>query len=440
MLSPCVKCGPLKCVLGQRKKDCLAPYSNLRRIGNSEGGFASANENPEDWPEFERSFYYKQTEGITSMSEEAEIEDGVAMPSEPAAPVEPPKRRGRKPGSANKPKTPSQAEMLEAALEFVAPVESSLQEFAAFVDLTENMATMTNGQMAAGHPIVEELTLCPHLGKLRASLKRCGKTLVITETENRQLSIKGDKLRALVPCWHGELPPATPDAPAIEGDFDILKEAFRVCGTLASENGDRVVEASLLLEPNACTGTNGAAILQFWHGIPSLPPGTVIPKAFAAAIAANKKKITGLGANWNAEGGFASSVTFWFEGGAWLKTQCYNDRWPSLAPILDVPSSPVATPEGLFEAIDAIKHFLDDGKLSAMHFVDGFVQSHAEKTVGAQYEVKGLPGGKVFNGKLLAQIGPWAKSIDLTTHNDRAFFFGGDGNNVRGAVMCMRMQ
>mgnify|MGYP003574917825 CR=1 FL=1 len=383
------------------------------------------------YEEFEASNW--DNEGNLEMSE-VEIDNGVQMPPAEAEPAKP--KRGRKPGSKNSAKKPSQAEQLEAALAFVSPVESDLQDFSQYVSLTAGTAVMYNGQMAAGHPIVEELTLSPHLEKLQAALKRCGKTLVITETEAGQLSIKGDKLRALVPCFEYTGQAVAGDTAMVTGDFNALKEAFKVCGTLASENGERVIEASLLLEPNVCTGTNGAAMLQYWHGIAGLPPGTVIPKAFAAAVAKCPLNITGIGGNWNGE--FLTSVTFWFENGAWLKTQCYNDRWPSIDHILNVITAPVDVPAGLFEAIDAVEAFVDHAKTSAIHFADGMVMSHSEAITGAQYEVNGLPGGKRFNGKLIKQVSPWVKTLDLLSHNDRAFFFGGEAANpVRGVLMCM---
>lgn len=418
MLSPCGGCGPYHCVLGDRKKDCLAHYDNLRRIGNSPGGFAASEESPDNWPEFERNFYLKQIGRVTAMAEETAK-----------------RSRGRPRGTV---KPPTQAVALQTALNFVSPVQNDVADFSQYVNMAGNMATAYNGQMAAGHPIAEELTVCPHLDRFKIALKNCGKTLVLTETEAGALSVKGDKLRAVVPCLKDALPVMLPDAPAIEGDFDILKEAFKVCGSLASENADRAVLASLLVGNGSCTGTNGAAMLQFWHGL-QIPDGTVIPKVFAAAIAKEPKKITGLGAGWDAAAGFATSFTVWFEGGAWLKTQCYNDRWPDLRHILDLPSSAIDTPDGLFDAVEAVVKFIDEDKTKAIHFLPGFVQSHQTTEAGAQYEVADLPGGKCFNGDLLKQIAPYCSRIDLTTHDDRAMFFGGTANNpIRGSVMAMR--
>lgn len=336
-------------------------------------------------------------------------------------------RRGR-------PAKPTQAGQLLEALTFVEIGTNDFEDYQKFVRLSGNMAVTFNGQIAAGHPIAEELTLCPQLDKMKTALARCGKSLVISETPGNQVSVKGDKLRALVPCLSNELlPPVAPDMP-YDIPCEILKEAFKVCGELASEAGEKAIYASLLLEANTCTGTNGAAILQFWHGI-DLPPAMVLPKSFTAAIAKQSKPITGFGFSWSPTG-IVGSVTFWFEGGAWIKTQCYSDRWPSLTDVLDRPSHPVKTFGGLFEAVEAVSHFNDQGLIT---FGQDKVMSHESDAVGAQYDVKGVQAGKTFNGKLMKQVAPFAETIDMTTYDDRAYFFGGEASNpIRGAIMGIR--
>lgn len=355
---------------------------------------------------------------------EMEIEDNVEAPGEAPKP-----RRGRKPTTA---KRASQAEALEAALAFVSPVESSLYDYAQHVNLNGNMAIMYNGQIAAGHPIVEELTVCPQLTKLKAALKHCGKSLALTETEAGQLSIKGEKLRVLVPCFPLEmLLQMKPDAPLITGDYNKLKEAFKVCSTLANENATRVIEASLLLNPNTCTGTNGHCLIQYWHGIAELPPEIVLPKLFCTAIASCPKNITGLG-------GSESSFTVWFEGGAWLKTQVYSDKWPNLSNVIDIASEPKPIAPELESAIVAIEPFLE-GEINRVVFKDNCIQTNESDKTGAQYIVPGLIGGKCFNAKYLKIIAGYINQIDLTTYDDKALFFGGELTNpIRGAIMVIR--
>ncbi len=329
-------------------------------------------------------------------------------------------------------KRATQADTLLAALNFVSEVKATPEDYTRYVDLSRNYALAFNGQVAAGHPIVEDLACCPHLDRLKVALVKCGKSLALAETPNGQLSLKGEKIRAIVPCWPDARPEMQPD-PAIAAVDDRIKEAFKVCGTLASEAADEVICASLLLEANQCTGTNRAAILQFWHGI-DLPPAMVIPKVFAAAVAKCAYPLKGFGLTWSEQLGAPSSITLWFENGAWLKTQCYNDRWPPVGHLFDCPNFPIDAPAGLFEAIDAVSQFNDTDDV---YFLDNIVQSHENGEVGAQYDVPGLQGGKIFDAELIGQVAPWAAKIDLTTAPDRAFFVGGaEATPIRGVLMA----
>ena len=337
--------------------------------------------------------------------------------------------RGRKPGAK------TQAENLLKALDFVSVAATKSDQFyQQHVRLAGNRVVAFDGQIAAGHPIIEDLALNPHLGQMRTAINRCGASLNITELETGRLSIKGEKLRALVPCLPAsDMPDVTPDNPCASID-DRIKEAFKVCGSLASENDTRVFGASLLLEAGQCTGTNGAALLQFWHGI-DLPPAMVVPKIFAAAVVKSPYKLEGFGVSFDFATSAAKSITFYFEGGAWIKTALYADKWPDVAPLVNQASYPKPTPPELFEAIGIVAEFNNQG---IVELVDGGVQSHESTQVGAQYEVAGLQGGKRFDGKLVKQVATYATTIDLTTYGDRAFFFGGTQSNpVRGVIMSI---
>lgn len=328
-------------------------------------------------------------------------------------------------------KRTTQAEQLLAAINFVAIAQGE-DEYTEYVRLADKYAICFNGQIAAGYPIAEELDCCPHLDKLKAALTRCGKSLALAETPNGSLSVKGDKLRAVVPSFIGARPFIMPDVVAV-GIDDRLKEAFKVCGTLVSEAADDFLCASILLEANQCTSTNRCAMLQFWHGI-NLPPHMVLPKIFTAAVAKAPMALTGFGLTWSEQLGAPSSITLWFENGAWLKTQCYNDRWPDVSHLWAGQFFPVDVPPGLFDAIEAVSKFNDD---DTVILVDNAVQSDANPEVGAQYDVPGLQGGKTFDGELVGQVAPFAKKIDLTTFADRAFIIGGEeATPIRGLLMA----
>lgn len=337
-------------------------------------------------------------------------------------------------GRGRPPKLNSQAEQLQIALNFVggAVGNDNAELWTRHIRFGNKQVVAFNGQVSAGHPIVEELDCCPHYERTKIALGKCGKSLALTQTPTGKLSIKGEKINALVDGLPAEnMPQVWPD-PSCAVISDVLKEAFRVTGVLASEAAFEVVTASLLLEANVVTGTNKQSMLQFWHGI-DLPPKMVIPKIFAAAVAKQVQPLTGFGFTWDNERGCVTSVTFWFDNGAWIKTQTYLDRWPDVDRILNVPSNPMPVPANFFEAIAVISEFNEDGYVT---IGDNRIQSHRSDKEGAYYEVPGLQPGLQLSGKLSKNVAPYVSTIDMTTNGGKIIFFGGTPENgIRGALM-----
>ena len=335
-------------------------------------------------------------------------------------------KMGRPAGVKNKKASPQLSEIAEALAFIGVAATKDFQPCNTHVSLADNFAVMFDGQMSAGYPIQEELSCYPNYDMLVKAIKKCGKSLALTELDSGRLSVKGDSLRAIVPClppdaWAG----VQPD-PALAVVDDRLKAAFACCGSLADEKATRVIEASVLLEANICSGTNGKCIMQYWHGV-YLPPHLVIPKIFVNAVAKVKLPIVAFG--WKAD----TSITVYFQGGSWIRTLLYADKWPDLTQILDQPNYPKDIPDKFYEGIEAVFEFSEHGTVI---LADNLVKSHSNEDVGAQYPVNGLQGGKTFVGEEIAIIAPFATQMDLTTYPDRAFF---TGENMRGVIMSVVM-
>jgi hypothetical protein len=328
------------------------------------------------------------------------------------------------------------ASKLAEALNFIAPAYKDGEEaYKAHARLAGKMITATDGVFSAGHSVEEELALCPHIGRFIDALNRAGSTLALTENENGTLLVKGDRIRATVPCLAGDqIPQAMPD-PRCAAIDDRLKDGFARLLPLIDNEGERVVEVSVLLQANSMTSTNGRVIFEYWHGI-DLPPGLVIPKTFAAAVAGCGKKLEGFGFS-------NKSVTFYFEDGSWYKTQQYGDKWPETSHLFNYPAYPAAVPEGLFEAVKAVESFSKDGLI---HFHDEKVKSTYDKyqdfgspVYGATFDVPGLQKGHSFTAKLFRSIEPVCAQLDYTSNDDRAFFFDETGS-LRGCIMKARAE
>lgn len=167
--------------------------------------------------------------------------------------------------------------------------------------------------------------------------------------------------------------------------------------------------------------TNRHVLFEYWHGI-SLPTEFAIPKAAIIAITKSGRELDKLGYSNN-------SVTFWFKDGSWLRTQKYNDKWPDVSKILNLPSKAEPVPETLFKGVNSLAPFTEDN--SSISFNDG--QLSTNKGL-ATYDIEGLQKGPSFNAKYLQLIEPIATQIDLNVSNQYLYFFG---ENIRGAIMKM---
>lgn len=324
-----------------------------------------------------------------------------------------------------KPKKPSEklkpSGLLEA-LQFLACVtKPEGAPYETHILLSSGTATATNGVLAAGQIISEEILAAPHNTTLIQALKKCGHEFALTQLDLGRLSLKAGKFKAVVPC----LDPAlalmpTPDDPVALID-DRLKAAMAAIEPIKTANPQRVVEASFLMNGQSLIATDGKIILESWHGI-DLPPHLAIPKTVIPAIVSNAKKLLRFGFSNN-------SCTFYFDDGSWIKSQRYAEPWPSIDHILNKPSNAMPLPIDFFTGLDAIKEFSDNG---TVYFDEGLMKSHKDEGRGAVYEIAGLPKGPIYSSKYLSMLKDMAETVDFQIEDKMLYFFG---KNCRGAVM-----
>jgi len=333
-----------------------------------------------------------------------------------------------------KKKASSATAKLGAALEFVLPAfKDKGAPYQQFCRISNQQIVAFDGVIALGHPVDEDIQICPHLGQFSDAIKRAGDTLNLTELASGSLSVKGDKLRAVIPCLRdqSEMPPVMPDINCAVID-DRIREGMAAVTTVIKEGDQntRWIETAALLRANTIFATNGHVCFEFFHGI-DLPPNLTIPKAAITAILKSAKPMTGFGFG-------PKSVTFYFEDGAWLRSQMFTEEYPDIDRLLDkeigqrLPGDLPDCPPDLFEAVEAVKKF---AATSAVYLGPGVVRSHPAEDVGADYPVEGLTGFHVFNAEYMKMIAPHAKRIDLNRSEQSAIFYG---DNVRGVIMKMR--
>jgi hypothetical protein len=324
-------------------------------------------------------------------------------------------KRARKPkGEVNA------AANLLAALKFIAPAQSKEgMIYQTFSQIKNNTITAFDGKLAIGCKIEEDLTACPHTLQFIEALSRCGSELAINQLDAGRLSIKSGPFRAFVPCAaDDDLIPVEPD-PGLYSLDTRLTAALETVFPLADQKEHDIWASSVLIQSGSATASDGKILFQYWHGIEM--PTCVLPKDSVAAIVKAKKPPVKFGYS-------GKTLTIWFEDDSWIKTQLYDEEWPDLAELIDVPCNPWPVPDNFFKAVEAVAPFNKDG---SVHFIPGAVCSEHSDEIGTKYDVIGLPPGKIFGAKYLLMLRDKATHIDFNVEN-RAMFFG---DNLRGLIM-----
>ena len=332
-----------------------------------------------------------------------------------------------RPRKATKEKEPKLG--LAAALDFIKLAQADKSNDLAaktHCRLQGGYAVAFDGVLAMGHPIEEELAVCPHTYRLIDALSRCKKAMSVTQLDGEKLVIKSGNFRVVIPCLNpAAIPYAVPDPRA--GDLtDELINGFAALNPVVTGNGQTVVESSLLVNNGSMVATDRMIMLEYWHGI-NLPDGLAIPKVAVAAVLKIRHKLVGVGVS-------DRTVTFHYENGAWLRTQLYAEPWPDVYSVLNRGDPHTATelPEAFFDAVDAVAPFNEGGSI---YTTDSGLASHHTEGAGATYAVGGVPAGLSFTAKYLQMMKGYAKRVDLVGSNGISFFYG---DRVRGAIAQRR--
>ena len=286
-----------------------------------------------------------------------------------------------------------------------------------------------DGVLAAGHPIDDDLTACPHAARLRDALARPGTGLGLAlAADGGVLGVSLGGFRARVPCLSlDDIAPFGPDPLTFETD-SRLQEAFGALANLAANSGTTVLESSLLLDVDTLTATNRKLIMQYWHGL-ALPRSFVIPRPFATALWKCPKLWAGMG--WS-----DSTLTVHFRDGAWLRTQLYAEPWPDIEKALaDMRQDGAPLPADFFDACDAVLPFAGADVPRLFVLADTVATSSNPADCAASQECRGLPLSSplaVLPANLMKHIAGRVSHVDWTSGKQAVHFYG---DNMRCAMM-----
>lgn len=344
--------------------------------------------------------------------------------------AEPPKKksRARKAAKAKeKQKVSEVAISLIKALDFVSVAQKKAGPVQLqFCKISNHWVCASNEILTVGYPIAEDLQACPNTLQFLEALNEASKdeALSITQLTETALAVTSTAFRGLVPCAD----PAAIQIPAPDpqcGQMDVpIKAALRACGALVSDNAQFVAYCAVLLKSGVAVGCTGQSLLEYWHGT-DLPDGLLIPKSAALAVGNCDLELKGFGFS-------SSSLTFYFENGAFIKTQLYSERYPDYSKHFEIEKyNWWHVPKEFFEGLKALEPF---GKGYA-YFENETLYSDESKELASSYKVEGLPEKMVFNIKQLLSLRTWISEIHFESEKHKILFKGG---NCRGVCLGLK--
>ena len=317
-----------------------------------------------------------------------------------------------------KPSDPRPSDGLLKALDFVAVACDDTGEiYQKHCLIADKQVIAFNGITAAGHPIEEDVQACPHISTLRAALDSCGDKFSMTHLDNDKLSIVSGKFRANIQCVSvSAMRYAKPDTNVASLNDEIYK-GFVAIGSIVSETFSNVVSSSLLLQAQTMVATTGKVIAEYYHGN-DLPSSLLLPRSFIKAVLA-KGNPSGFGYS-------DSTVSFFYPGGAWIRTLRFSGIYPNYEQIFArIDPKPKSLSDDFWQAFEAVAPFTIEDRL---YLKAGKLQTHESENEGAQCDCFSMVNAGIINAKNMKQLKPLMQQVDFTT--SPAYFVG---DRVRGA-------
>jgi DNA polymerase III sliding clamp (beta) subunit (PCNA family) len=282
-----------------------------------------------------------------------------------------------------------------------------------------------NGSLGLCAPIDIDLDITPSAVQFVKAIRCCDEEIALSEAKGGRLLVKSGKFRSSVACVDPDDYPFKPaGGERVDLNVDLISILKKMEPFIAID-ASRPWACGILLRGASAFATNNIAIMEYWIGS-TFPVEVNIPHVAVRELLRIKQNPIQMQMSEN-------SVTFYFEGGAWLTTLLCMAQWPDLTPILDKPSVQFPVCEQLTNAIARLIPFTDELNRCYMHNTR-ISTAPADETDCTQIEVP-APEVGCYNAEELAKVLELAHSIDLGAYPLPSVFYG---DKIRGAIVGLR--
>lgn len=280
-----------------------------------------------------------------------------------------------------------------------------------------------NGVLALSSPIDLDLACAPVAQRMIKAIQGCSDVVALALTDTGRLRVQSGPFKVFVPCVDvDQYPDIKPTGEMVTVPGVQLYEAVQALSPFVGDDASRPWTNGILFHGMSAFATNNVCLAQHWLGVP-------MPRTINVPMAAITEVLR-VGQPPNAMQVDDNSVTFHYPDGRWIRSSLYETSWPEVEQILAAPCDPQPIPEGFFDALEAIKPFLEQDGL--VYLGEDNIRTMDTELDGTIYEVPGLQVRGVYLHRMLKLLGEVATHADFTLYPAPVMFRGG---NLRGAII-----
>lgn len=325
-----------------------------------------------------------------------------------------------------------------SALKFVSGAinNRSHEESHRHLMIKDRRVTAYNGFITMSSPIDRDLHIKPKADLLIKAVETIAakqkkdkdkedKTTFTYSDKTARLNIKSGAFRTSIACLPNEADifPAEPEGELIAVTPELIK-AIIALDPLMGIDATRQWSMGIRIARMSAFATNNIVLVERWHGA-NFPYECVIPAVAIEELIRVSRVPTHIQMT-------QSSLTFWFDGGMWLRTQLVAAEWPAHADtLLSVSGAPVALPDDFYENLATLKKFTD---LNVVFFRPGIMSTSKDED-GTSIDIPLQIEQGAFLLNKLAELDGIATAIDFSAYPKPCPF---KGHMLRGVIVGQR--
>lgn len=257
------------------------------------------------------------------------------------------------------------------------------------------------------------------------AIEKCSDNINISFNDKGKLVLKSGKFKVFIDCKEEELPDIKPTGTLFKIDGLLLLNAFKILYPFISDDDLQSWSTGVLLKNNSCFATNNTILIEYWIKNKIEIPINIPKVAIKEIIRINEPPLSAVYDK--------NSITFFYSGNRWLKTQLLSPQWPNTDLILNKDCHSVKIDPLIFEGLETLKTFCENN--NAVYFKGNIIATSDGIDNGASFDL-GMNNifGK-FNVNDLLSLKDIATHADFNLYPNPVIFYG---DMLRGVITGMK--